>query len=546
MFGHDAKHTRRSLAPGPETPELHWHFRTDGAIVSSPACGADGAVYVGSSDGFLYALNPDCTIRWQFDAGAPVRSSPEVLPDGTVYVGCDDGRLYAIAPDGTEKWAFATSGSVYSSPVVGFDGAVYFGSEDGSIYAVSPVGTRRWAYQTGGPVLSSAAIANDATVYIGSADGYLYAITHDGALSWRFQTAGPVESSPAIGPDGVIYVGSKDGCLYAVRPDGSGLWRFVTSSSIGVSSPALSADGILYVGAEDGYVYAIDSDPTISNPALRFSWRYAVGTSVLSSPALDGSGRVYVGGQDGFIYALNPTSDVGGYLLWRFPTAQQVASSPALDANGVLFVGSDDGNLYSIGPSAQCFPYCVLDANPMHPNLDGTVTLDGSRSYDPDGGTIIKHEWDWEGDGAWDFDSGQDSIVEHVYSEWRVFNTILRVTDTANCTDTAEVAITVNSPPEALFTADPECGYPPLYVWFDALGYNDPNEPLEGAYDPDGYIVKYEWDFDDHGGWRDYGGTPVASYTFTERDEYFVRLRVTDDDGATGIGAAWIFVDPYS
>jgi outer membrane protein assembly factor BamB len=53
-------------------------------------------VYVGSNDGFLYALNAGTGARlWSFLTGASVTSSPTVA-NGVVYVGSNDGFLYAF------------------------------------------------------------------------------------------------------------------------------------------------------------------------------------------------------------------------------------------------------------------------------------------------------------------------------------------------------------------------------------------------------------------------------------------------------------------
>ena len=40
----------------PGTPTI-WEFRTGGPVLSSPAIGSDGTVYVGSRDYRLYAIN---------------------------------------------------------------------------------------------------------------------------------------------------------------------------------------------------------------------------------------------------------------------------------------------------------------------------------------------------------------------------------------------------------------------------------------------------------------------------------------------------------
>lgn len=91
---------------------------------------------MGARDNYLYAINPNGTLKWRFLTGWYVQSSPAVGSDGTIYVGSDDGYLYAINPDGSLKWMFRTDSSITSSATVGPDGIIYIGSVDGYLYAV--------------------------------------------------------------------------------------------------------------------------------------------------------------------------------------------------------------------------------------------------------------------------------------------------------------------------------------------------------------------------------------------------------------------------
>ena len=55
---------------------------------------------------------------WQLRTGAKVESSPVAI-DGTVYVGATDGRLFALdAASGQVRWAYDTGGRINSSPSV--------------------------------------------------------------------------------------------------------------------------------------------------------------------------------------------------------------------------------------------------------------------------------------------------------------------------------------------------------------------------------------------------------------------------------------------
>ena len=77
-----------------------WEFETGHWVLSSPAIGPDGTVYVGSWDGKLYAINGKTGAKlWEFETGGEVDSSPAIGSDGTVYVGSNDKKLYAIKTD---------------------------------------------------------------------------------------------------------------------------------------------------------------------------------------------------------------------------------------------------------------------------------------------------------------------------------------------------------------------------------------------------------------------------------------------------------------
>ncbi|MEW5803579.1 MAG: PQQ-binding-like beta-propeller repeat protein, partial [bacterium] len=218
-------HDNKLYALNP-TGSLKWSYQTEGDVESSPAIGTDGTVYVGSYISLyiedewipnckLYALNPDGSLKWAYQTGGGILSSPAIGADGTVYVGSYDKKLYALNPDGSLKWSYQTENGIYSSPAIGTNGTVYVGSGDKKLYALNPDGSLKWSYPTGNWVSSSPAIGADGTVYVGSYDKKLYALNPDGSLKWSYQTGGWVLSSPAIGADGTVYVGSHDGYLYA-------------------------------------------------------------------------------------------------------------------------------------------------------------------------------------------------------------------------------------------------------------------------------------------------------------------------------------------
>ncbi len=156
---------------------------------------------------------------WRFKTGDWVHSSP-AISGGAVYVGSDDGHLYALdAGTGQEKWKFKTDDRrVRSRPAIS-DGVVYFGSDDRHLHALDAgTGQEKWKFPTGtfGRIDSSAAIS-EGVMYVGSYDGHLYALdAGTGHQKWKFPTGDRVHSSPVIS-GGVVYFGSRDNYLYALK-----------------------------------------------------------------------------------------------------------------------------------------------------------------------------------------------------------------------------------------------------------------------------------------------------------------------------------------
>jgi outer membrane protein assembly factor BamB len=410
MFRGGLAHTGRYSGAGLRAaPRVAWRFHTGGRIFGSPAI-ARGAAFIGSADGYVYAVDAvSGALRWKARTGGRVASSPAVAGD-RVFVGSYDGKLYALdAASGTVAWTFGTGGErrfagrhlhgfppdaetmpdpfdIYlSSPAV-WQNLVIFGSGDGRVYALDRrTGKARWSYRTGDVVHASPAVAGG-VVYIGSWDGYLYALdAATGKLVWRFATGQDPEIHNQVGfqssaavAGGVVYVGCRDAHLYAVDArTGQQRWAYDTDGAWVISSPAV-ANGRVYFGTGDSRRFvALDARTGAPAATWPFNWY------LFSSPALAG-GLAYVAGWDGKLTGIDLAT---GKTVWTWQTdASQrnlaefskpdgsmrlrpegaelfydelvtavtrsfsmgsLLSSPVV-VDGTLFIGSTDGNLYAL------------------------------------------------------------------------------------------------------------------------------------------------------------------------------------------------------
>ncbi|MCP4150729.1 MAG: PKD domain-containing protein [bacterium] len=154
-----------------------------------------------------------------------------------------------------------------------------------------------------------------------------------------------------------------------------------------------------------------------------------------------------------------------------------------------------------------------------------TVACNASSSSDPDG-SITQYYWDF-GDGS----VKQGRIVQHQYTIHDDYNIELTVTDDDGATTTVSHPVVVeppNQPPTCSFTFSPTSGLYPLVVTFDTSQCTD----------SDGQIASYRWDFGD----ATFGGGAAPTHQYNQKGTYTVKLKLTDDDGATSTATGTIQV----
>jgi outer membrane protein assembly factor BamB len=334
MFGESVPMFRGGLAhlgvyPGPAPANINhilWQFKTGGRVFSSPVI-ADGTVYVGSNDHFLYAIDSAKGRQiWKFPTGANVTSTPAVA-NGSVYVLSLDGNTYSVdAHTGKLNWKFKTAGEsrrsaaglyslepsgeiapdpwdfFLSSPAV-YQGVIYFGSGDHNVYALdSHTGQLRWKQHMGDVSHSSPAIVNG-VVYIGCWDGVLSALdAKTGKPLWTYKTGVDpshfmqgIPGSAAVS-GGIVVFGSRDNGIYALdAASGKLVWRQENEGSWVIASPAIE-NGVVYITTSDSTKFrALD----LKTGQSLFELKYKVYS--FSSPAIAG-GHAYFGTFDGFVF----------------------------------------------------------------------------------------------------------------------------------------------------------------------------------------------------------------------------------------------------
>ena len=329
---------------------------------------------------------PPGTPKWKFKGDPGMITSPAIGPNGFIYVGSGSGSLYAIHPNGSMQWSFKVGGSIAAAPAIDLDGTVYVGASDGNLYAMDAFGTLKWITPLGAGVQgSSPGIGADGTVYVGSLDHKVYAVGKDGVIKWTFETGGWVTTSPAISTDDAILVTGNDAKLYALDALGQALWTFELGSEGVMTSPAVNNKDLVYLGATwqpkpvdppPGDGDGGDEPPT--GPLHQLicvkegvqQWAFDAGGMILGQPITDVSGNIFFGAADGKIYALDKT----GQLKWEYELRVPPSTSVMFMAKGVLCVGAV-GKLFLINAEGELQDEIDVSRTPL---AEATVGADGT------------------------------------------------------------------------------------------------------------------------------------------------------------------------
>jgi len=296
-------------------------------------------------------------LKWAlgFESATRARSQP-AFAGGAIYVGSDDGRVYALDRNtGCARWIFHASSEVRTgiavSPWTAGDAAArpvaYFGDNAGNVYAVNAVtGQLVWRDRadphpstviTGTPVLFKGRLYVPVSSLEEAASGAKYeCCTFRGSvLSYDAATGKRLWQTFMVGKPKVVRQLPSGHRLWG--PSGVAIWN----------APAIDEKrGVLYFTTGDNY-----SPPTtgLSDAVIamdlktgRIKWSYQAlagdywntacsmadrtncpegngpdfdfGAAAILAQASDGREYVLAGQKSGWVYALNPKS---GKLVWK-------------------------------------------------------------------------------------------------------------------------------------------------------------------------------------------------------------------------------------
>ena len=303
---------------------------------------ARGLVFVGTRDGWLHAFRKDGTVAWELQ-GAGTFGPPAVEGD-TVYVGSSDGNLYAVAiPTGKARWTYAAREDVSTRPAVA-GGVVLVASLQDAVFAVdAATGVWRWHHrreQKGESltIYGAASVQLRAgTAYAGFSDGFVAALdAATGAARWERRVA---PSGNHLDVDSLALDGDR---LYAAAYSGAVL---ALDAKTGKDVWSFAAPGASRVLTGGGTVFAVTPTSVVALSPVNGAalWTTPLQGSVGADPALAGKWLLVPEGPGGLRWLEAAT----GRPLRHFDPGTGVLAQPGVGA-GRVYVLSNGGDLFAL------------------------------------------------------------------------------------------------------------------------------------------------------------------------------------------------------
>jgi len=175
-------------------------------------------------------------------------------------------------------------------------------------------------------------------------------------------------------------------------------------------------------------------------------------------------------------------------------------------------------------------PEASFSVSPESGDTNTSFTFNASTSSDrEDDFAILEVRWDWDNDSMWDTEFSTNKIIEYQYLTAGEYIVRMQIKDSGGLTDIATDIVSVesvNTPPVALFTANPETGITSTIFTYDASDSYDAEDDAEE--------LMIRWDINNDGIWETiYSTGKINQFLYQDPGTYTVVLEVKDTEGLT-------------
>jgi len=358
---------------------MHLRFVAALAVASSlfaiPGCGAAGTPATNADhfgwveQGNAYARPGEGGFSVRWSKQLTVRSEARYLPvelssaefdtkRGRVYIGTTEGNMFAFALNGRRLFFYDAGAQIESKAAVDqATGEIYFASVDGNVHAITVEGELKWATKLIGTIRTQPVLGTDTLYVVGENDVITALARDDGRILWTYDKE-PVEEITIAGhagmllEDGRLYAAFTDGAVAALNPaDGRLYWEIETSIDVelrpgnvpqflDVDTTPVMLQGTLYVASFTAGLYALDA------ASGTVEWRDA---SFLGVTGLATAGRMLV--ISSARRGLSLLDLRSREVQWEKAPERGAPTAPIVTDTGTVIYGETQGSLLSLSLS---------------------------------------------------------------------------------------------------------------------------------------------------------------------------------------------------
>ena len=375
-----------------DTPAtIHWAYSTGAASMAPPGLRfqpPDSFVYAVSNDSILHSMvggasGGDWPGPWKpYKLGGPAQSRPPVVSfsvgggNGAAFLGSQDGRVYAVdSVNGALKWDEPVASMVQAAPAghfffynpAAFD-LILVGSRNGSgANSFSSLGVHTgnpaWSFVNsggqGGDDTPMGIISSGAVVDYGGNRAYFASRTHPSgsantlwcvsftatsvSLEWA-RALGNIDGSPVL-RNGRLYVGTNAGIVYAVATDGTIEWALALGDGPIKGFPFPRGSNQFFVSTNNKIWSVLDN---VTFGSVSPGWP----VTAIPSPSIPlhvpGTMALLVGSGDGKLYQMNVVTPLPLKSV-VLGDGSAAVGAPTMDLlKMLLYVGTDAGVIYAV------------------------------------------------------------------------------------------------------------------------------------------------------------------------------------------------------
>jgi eukaryotic-like serine/threonine-protein kinase len=398
--------------------DLEWSVQVDGGCGPGSGAGSEptvgnGTVYVGSSDGAVYAIDTGSgALRWRFQTGVDLPTGMQRIE---VPRRTGPAEMAGRAIEEIERSGARGRAQITASPVL-IENTVYVGSWDGMVYALdSTTGKPRWAFDAGLPVIEKAIVHSGLVIFAtGGAgarhdrgDGLVYALdASSGSKIWMLDSLPDVEpqskwpSHPPVVGDGVGYIVNWNGAPYVKGvADPARIYVHAIDVKSGASRwngkfegawpspPSIAKDYILLTTSPREDMGTVELR-ALDNSTGREAWRYKIagGIQYTFGTRTRNESQAPMLVKDNLVLLSTDTNLVGidietGKELWRLGEPFRAEPINQIHIGSLVYVVTGEtlapklGHLHGIDPSTGKIVWStrMLSRNRIHAVIDDTI-----------------------------------------------------------------------------------------------------------------------------------------------------------------------------